>query len=105
MDTGRTANWAVGGRPVSRRRGVYISGSCQTRERRRTEMGKIVISTNVSLDGVVQDPDGKEGFRVVLGAGERLFGEASDKKGMRLLSTRTIGDCLTFLTYEFVRGA
>jgi dihydrofolate reductase len=27
-------------------------------------MGKIVISTNVSLDGVVQDPDGGEGFRL-----------------------------------------
>src|SRR5271169_1398426 len=27
-------------------------------------MGKIVISTNVSLDGVVQDPDGQEGFSV-----------------------------------------
>ena len=27
-------------------------------------MGKIIISTNVSLDGVVQDPDGKEGFRL-----------------------------------------
>jgi dihydrofolate reductase len=27
-------------------------------------MGKIVISTNASLDGVVQDPDGKEGFRL-----------------------------------------
>jgi hypothetical protein len=25
-------------------------------------MGKIVISTNVTLDGVVQDPDGEEGF-------------------------------------------
>jgi dihydrofolate reductase len=25
-------------------------------------MGKIVVSTNASLDGVVQDPDGKEGF-------------------------------------------
>jgi dihydrofolate reductase len=25
-------------------------------------MGKIVIATNVSLDGVIQDPDGKEGF-------------------------------------------
>jgi dihydrofolate reductase len=25
-------------------------------------MGKIVISTNVSLDGVIQDPDGEEGF-------------------------------------------
>ena len=27
-------------------------------------MGKIVISTNMSLDGVIQDPDGEEGFRV-----------------------------------------
>ena len=27
-------------------------------------MGKIIISTNVSLDGVVQDPDGVEGFRL-----------------------------------------
>ena len=27
-------------------------------------MGKIVVSTNVTLDGVVQDPDGKEGFRL-----------------------------------------
>jgi dihydrofolate reductase len=25
-------------------------------------MGKIVITTNASLDGVVQDPDGQEGF-------------------------------------------
>jgi hypothetical protein len=27
-------------------------------------MGKIVITTNTSLDGVVQDPDGAEGFRL-----------------------------------------
>jgi dihydrofolate reductase len=27
-------------------------------------MGKLVISTNASLDGVVQDPDGQEGFRL-----------------------------------------
>ena len=27
-------------------------------------MAKIVISTNASLDGVVQDPDGEEGFRL-----------------------------------------
>jgi len=26
-------------------------------------MGKIVISTNATLDGVVQDPDGQEGFQ------------------------------------------
>jgi dihydrofolate reductase len=30
--------------------------------KRRTEMGKIVVSDNVSLDGVVQDPAGDEGF-------------------------------------------
>jgi hypothetical protein len=27
-------------------------------------MGRIVISTNMTLDGVVQDPDGEEGFRL-----------------------------------------
>jgi dihydrofolate reductase len=37
-------------------------------------MGKIVISTNASLDGVVQDPDGQEGFR--LGGWFRQFGGA-----------------------------
>src|SRR5262249_44119492 len=31
--------------------------------RRRTGMGKIIISENVSLDGVIQDPAGDEGFR------------------------------------------
>ena len=31
--------------------------------RRRTEMGKIVVSENVALDAVIQDPAGDEGFR------------------------------------------
>ena len=44
-------------------------------------------------------------FPVVLGAGERLFGETSEKKPMRLVDTRTIGDGLAFLTYQFVREA
>src|SRR3954451_17412483 len=44
-------------------------------------------------------------FPVVLGAGERFFGETSGKKQMRLAGTRTIGDGLTFLTYQFVRDA
>ena len=42
-------------------------------------------------------------FPVVLGAGERLFGETSDKKPMRLVDARTIGDGLAFLTYQLVR--
>jgi hypothetical protein len=31
---------------------------------RRTGMGKLVVSENVTLDGVVQDPAGDEGFRL-----------------------------------------
>jgi dihydrofolate reductase len=42
-------------------------------------------------------------FPVVLGAGERLFGEASEKQPMRLVNTKTIGEGLAFQTYEFVR--
>ena len=165
-------------------------------------MGTIVISENVSLDGVVQDPTGEEGFRhggwfgqigdkdreawakveldealgtealllggrsyewfatrwasrsgewadrlnglpkyvvsstledpdwnnstilkgdvvnevsklkqeisgdiFVLGAGERLFRETSDRKPMHLVDTRTVGDGLAFLTYQPVRDA
>jgi dihydrofolate reductase len=44
-------------------------------------------------------------FPVVLGAGERLFGETSDKKPMRLVDSKTIGDGLVFLTYELAREA
>ena len=42
-------------------------------------------------------------FPVVLGAGERLFGETSDKKPLRLLDARTLGDGVAVLTYEAVR--
>ena len=44
-------------------------------------------------------------FPVVLGAGERLFGETTRRKPMRLVDAKTIGDGLAFLTYEFVRDA
>jgi dihydrofolate reductase len=43
-------------------------------------------------------------FPVVLGAGERLFGETSDKKPMRLVDTLTLGDGVVILTYEPVQG-
>jgi dihydrofolate reductase len=44
-------------------------------------------------------------FPVVLGDGERLFGETTGKKSMRLVDTKTIGDGLVFLTYTFIRDA
>jgi dihydrofolate reductase len=42
---------------------------------------------------------------VVVGAGERLFGETSDKKSLRLLHTKTVGHGLAYLTYQVVRDA
>jgi dihydrofolate reductase len=39
-------------------------------------------------------------FPIVLGAGERLFDQTSDKKPMRLRHTRTVGDRLVHVTYE-----
>jgi dihydrofolate reductase len=44
-------------------------------------------------------------YPVVLGAGERLFGETKDKKFLRLVDTRTVGDGLVLLTYQLVRDA
>src|SRR6202167_3975186 len=44
-------------------------------------------------------------FPVVLGDGERLFGETIGKKPMRLVDTKTIGDGLVYLTYTFIRDA
>jgi dihydrofolate reductase len=39
-------------------------------------------------------------YPIVVGAGERLFGETSVVKPMRLVDTRTIGDGLAVLTYQ-----
>jgi dihydrofolate reductase len=44
-------------------------------------------------------------FPVVLGAGERLFGETSDKKPLRLIDTQTVEGGVAILTYEVVRDA
>jgi hypothetical protein len=43
-------------------------------------------------------------YPVALGGGERLFGENGDKKKpLRLIETRTVGDGLAYLRYDFVR--
>ena len=41
-------------------------------------------------------------YPVVIGAGERLFGETSDKKLMRLVDTQTIDGDITYLIYETI---
>jgi dihydrofolate reductase len=72
--------------------------------------GEIVVYASRQLVRTLMEHDLVDGLRlmvypVVLGAGERLFGEASDKRSMRLLDTRTVGDGLAFLSYEIVREA
>ena len=72
--------------------------------------GDIVVYASCQLVRTLMEHDLVDELRlmvypVVLGAGERLFGETSDKKPMRLLNTRTVGDGLAFLTYELVREA
>ena len=44
-------------------------------------------------------------YPVLLGTGARLFGETTDKKPMRLVDTRSVGDGIAILTYELVREA
>ena len=43
-------------------------------------------------------------FPVVLGSGKRLFGEASDKRTLRLADSKTVGDGIVILTLERVRA-
>jgi dihydrofolate reductase len=39
-------------------------------------------------------------FPVVLGAGKRIFGETSDKKKLRLVDSKVVGDGVAILVYE-----
>ncbi len=72
--------------------------------------GDIVVYASGQLVHTLLEHDLVDELRLmiypfVLGAGERLFGETSDKKPMRLVDTRTVGDGLAFLTYQPVRDA
>jgi dihydrofolate reductase len=72
--------------------------------------GDIVVYASYQLARTLMEHDLVDGLRlfvfpVVLGVGERLFGETTDKKPMRLADTKIIGDGLTYLTYEFLREA
>jgi dihydrofolate reductase len=43
-------------------------------------------------------------YPFVLGSGERLFPETSDRSAMRLVDTRTVGHGLALVTYDVVRA-
>jgi len=70
--------------------------------------GEIVVPASIQLAQTLIEHDLVDELRLmiypfVLGTGERLFAETGDKKTLRLVDTRTVGDSLAFLTYEVVR--
>ena len=72
--------------------------------------GGIVIAGSIQLVRTLIEHDLVDELRlmiypVVLGDGERLFVETSDKKPMRLVESRTLDDGLVYLTYQRVRNA
>ena len=70
--------------------------------------GKILVPASFQLLRTLIEQDLVDKLRlkifpVVLGAGERLFGETADKKTMRLVDSQTLDDGVAVLTYEAVR--
>jgi dihydrofolate reductase len=65
---------------------IYVHGSCQ--------LAQALIEHDLvdELHLMV--------FPVVLGTGKRIFGETSDKKPLRLVDSKTVGDGVTILVYQ-----
>jgi dihydrofolate reductase len=72
--------------------------------------GEIVVPASFGLVRTLVEHDLVDELRlkifpVVLGAGERLFGQTSDNKPMRLLDTQTLEGGIALLTYQPAQGA
>jgi dihydrofolate reductase len=72
---------------------------------RREKDGDIVVHGSARLVQTLVEHDLVDELRlmvfpVVLGSGKRLFGETSDKKPLRLVDSKIVGDGVAILTYQ-----
>jgi dihydrofolate reductase len=77
-------------------------------ELKRELDGNIVVHGSAQLVQTLFEHDLVDELRlmvypVVLGAGKRLFGDTSDKKPLRLVDSKMVGDGVAVLTYEPTR--
>ena len=72
---------------------------------KETQDGDIVVHGSPQLVQTLVEHDLVDELRlmvfpIVLGSGKRLFGETSDKKALRLVDSKVVGDGVAILTYE-----
>jgi dihydrofolate reductase len=77
----------------------------QVSKLKREVDGEILVPASIKLVRTLMENDLVDEIRlmvypVVLGAGERLFGETSDKKPMRLVESRILDGELAYVRYE-----
>jgi dihydrofolate reductase len=72
---------------------------------KQEQSGDIVVHGSARLVQTLVESDLVDEFRlmvfpVILGGGKRLFGETSDKKPLRLVDSKVVGDGVAILIYE-----
>jgi dihydrofolate reductase len=72
---------------------------------KREQDGEIVVHGSASLAQALLEHDLVDELRlmvfpVVLGTGKRLFGETSDKKRLRLVDSKAVGEGIAILVYQ-----
>lgn len=82
----------------------------QVSKLRRELAGDIVVYGSIQLADTLMEHDLIDELRlmiypVALGAGQRLFGQTSDSKPMRLVQVRAVSDGLAYLTYQRIQDA